>query len=291
MDTTNLDIKGRTFLITGGTSGVGKAVATGLAKLGAKIVIVSRSSESGQAALNAIAQASGNDKGEFLVADLSLQSSVRQASEEFKRKYDNLHVLANLAGAAYFEKQLTPEGIERTFAVNYLGHFLLTHQLLDMLKESGPSRVITVTGAPLFVKNPKINFDDLQVVKNFSSLRASGQSLHARTIFSFELAKRLKGTDVTSVVFYCGPVTSNLLNRPDQRVPWVLKLVDKYFASHSKDDCEIGVYLAASKEVEKVSGVFFNNKKQITPCNYDEAVGQKLWEASEELIGSTALAI
>ena len=111
------------FLITGGTSGVGRATALGLARLGAKIVIISRSSERGQDALHSIAEATGNDRGEVLVADLSLQSSIRNVSEEFKRKYDNLHVLANLGGVMYFEKQLTQEGIERMFAVNYLSHF------------------------------------------------------------------------------------------------------------------------------------------------------------------------
>ncbi|MEH2376728.1 SDR family NAD(P)-dependent oxidoreductase [Nostoc sp.] len=150
-----MDIKNRVFLITGGTSGVGKATALGLARIGAKVVIISRTTESGQAALSDIAEATGNDRAEFLVADFSLQSSIRKVSEEFKRKYDNLHVLANLAGALFFEKQLTQEGIDMTFAVNYLNHFLLTNQLLDILKESRPSRVITVTGAPRFSRIQK----------------------------------------------------------------------------------------------------------------------------------------
>jgi NAD(P)-dependent dehydrogenase (short-subunit alcohol dehydrogenase family) len=118
-----MDIKTRIFLITGGTSGVGKAVALGLARLGAKKVIINRSRESGQHALHALAEATGNERGEVLVADLSLQSSIRKVSEEFKRKYESVHVLANLAGAMYFEKQLTQEGIERMCAVNYLSHF------------------------------------------------------------------------------------------------------------------------------------------------------------------------
>jgi NAD(P)-dependent dehydrogenase (short-subunit alcohol dehydrogenase family) len=168
----------------------------GLARLGAKIVIISRSSERGQDALHSIAEATGNDRGEVLVADLSLQSSIRNVSEEFKRKYDNLHVLANLGGAIYLEKQLTQEGIERMFAVNYLGHFLLTNQLLDILKESRPSRVITVSGAPRFLKNAKINIEDIQLEKHFSGLRAAV----SRRIPMFHLKNRRTFTLFTSTL-------------------------------------------------------------------------------------------
>ena len=288
MDVTNMDLKDRVFLITGGTSGVGKAVALGLAKLDAKIVIISRSSESGQVALNSIAQASGNDKGEVLVADLSLQSSIRKVAEEFKRKYDNLHVLGNLAGAIYFEKQLTQEGIERTFAVNYLSHFLLTNQLLDILKESRPSRVITVAGAARFLKNPRINFEDIQAAKHFNALGATNGAMQARTIFSFELAKRLKGTGVTAVAF--NPmVKSNLLSKPAQNVPWYLRLITPAMNAMSNADCKVGVYLAAAREVEKVNGAFFNHKMQTVPFNYDENVGGKLWSISEELTGKSVV--
>jgi NAD(P)-dependent dehydrogenase (short-subunit alcohol dehydrogenase family) len=289
MIATNMDLKDRVFLITGGTSGVGKATANGLAKLGAKIVIVSRSAERGQDALNSIAQATGNDRGEYLVADLSLQSSVKALTEEVKRKYDNLHVLANLAGAIYFEKQLTSEGIERMFAINYLNQFFLTTQLLDMLKESRPARVITVLGNPRFLGNPKINFEDLQSTKKFSGMAALGQGMFARAFFALELARRLEGTGVTSVSFHPGNVKSNLL-KTTSNVPWLIKIVTPIFDALAKDTCDIGVYLAAAKEIEQVSAVFFDDKKKIVPIyeKYDEAVGRKLWRASEELTSISA---
>jgi NAD(P)-dependent dehydrogenase (short-subunit alcohol dehydrogenase family) len=289
MIATNMDLKDRVFLITGGTSGVGKATANGLAKLGAKIVIVSRSAERGQDALNSIAQATGNDRGEYLMADLSLQSSVKALTEEVKRKYDNLHVLANLAGAIYFEKQLTSEGIERMFAINYLNQFFLTTQLLDMLKESRPARVITVLGNPRFLGNPKINFEDLQSTKKFSGMAALGQGMFARAFFALELARRLEGTGVTSVSFHPGNVKSNLL-KTTSNVPWLIKIVTPIFDALAKDTCDIGVYLAAAKEIEQVSAVFFDDKKKIVPIyeKYDEAVGRKLWRASEELTSISA---
>lgn len=283
MNVTSMDIKNRVFLITGGTSGVGKAIALGLARIGAKVVIISRTTESGQNTLNYIAETTGNDRAEFLVADLSLQSSIKKVSEEFKRKYDNLHVLVNLAGALFFEKQLTTEGIDKAFAVNYLSHFLLTNQLLDILKESRPSRVITVGGNPAFLKNPKIDLKDIQLENHYSGLRATSQAMFARMFFTFELAKRLEGTGVTSVAFHPGLITSNLV----KNAPLWLKAIASLMQPWEKDNCEIGVYLAAAKEVEKANGVFFDDKKQMVPLNkkYDAVLGEKLWSISEGLTG------
>lgn len=214
-----MDEKNKVFLITGGTSGVGKAIAMGLARTGAKVVIISRTAESGQGAVKNIAAATGNERAEFLVADLTLQSSIRKVSEEFKRKYDNLHVLINVAGALFFDKQVTSEGIDKAFAVNYLSHFLLTNQFLDMLKENPPSRVMTVAGAPRFLKNPKIDFQDIQLEHHYSGMRATSQAMFARMYFTFELAKRLEGTGVTAVAFHPGLITSNLV----QNAPLVVK--------------------------------------------------------------------
>lgn len=278
-----MDVDNRVFLITGGTSGVGKAIAMGLARHGAKIVIVGRSLARGQRALREIAAATGNERGEFLTADLAQQASIRQASEEVKRRYDRLHVLVNAGGAMYWEKQLTPDGIERMFAVNYLGHFLLTHQLLDMLKESRPARVITLAGNPRFLRNPKLDMDDIQLTKQFGALRAAAQALFARTFFAFELAKRLEGTGVTSVAFHPGLIKSNLV----QHSPWYLRAMSGLANALAKEDCEIGVYLAAAKEAESATGVFFDDKRRILPLHetFEEAIGSKLWRLSEKLTG------
>lgn len=287
MNGTSMDIENRVFLITGGTSGVGKAIASGLAGLGAKIVIVGRSRERGQSALQEIAEATGNERGEFLAADLALQSSIRQASEEFKRRYDGLHVLVNAGGAIYWDRQLTQEGVERMFAVNYLGHFLLTHQLMDMLKGNRPARVITISGNPRFLRNPKLDLNDIQLEKRFSGLRAAAQALYARTFFSFELAKRLEGTGVTSVAFHPGLIKSNLV----QGSKWYIRAMTSLINASATANCEIGVYLAAAKEAEAANGVFFDDKKRILPFHetFDEEIGRKLWRLSEKLTGISAM--
>lgn len=263
---------------------MGKATALGLARIGAKVVIISRDAGRGQEALDFIAQATGNDRGEFLVADLSLQSSIKQVSQEFKRKYNHLHVLVNAAGAVFSQKQLTAEGRDQSFMVNYLGHFLLTNQLLDVLKQGQPARILTVAGNPSFLKNPQINLEDIELTTNYSGLRATSQAMVARTIFSVELAKQLKGTEVSSVAFHPGLIKSNLM----QNSSFLWKTIGTVMNSWAKEECEVAVFLATAKEVEAVSGVFFNDKMQEVPFRFDENVGNKLWNISEEMVKSSS---
>lgn len=275
------NITEKVFLVTGGTSGVGKATAISLAQKGAKIVIVSRDEISSQKALEDIARRTGNDKGDYLIADLSLQSSVKRVTEEFKQKYDNLHVLANCAGALFPEMQLTAEGFERNFAVNYLSHFWLTTNLLDILKESGPSRIITVTGNPLFLKNANINFDDLQYTNKFNGFMATGHAMFARLFFTFELASRLKGTNVTANTFNPGVMKSNLAANS----AWYFKMLAFLFKLTEKDTCDVSAYLSMSEEVEKISGKFFNKDRRIVPFDekFDPTIGERLWVMTEQL--------
>jgi len=285
MDQNRTDLKDKVFLITGGTSGVGKATAIGLAKRGAKIVIISRSIEQSHMVLEEIVQRTGNDRGEYLIADLSLQSSIRAVADEFKRKYDNLHFLANCVGAVFNEKQMTKEGIERSFAINYMSHFGLTTKLLDILKASGPSRIVTVTGNPAFLKNAKVNFEDIQSVQNFNGLRATARAMFARLFFTFELAKRLQRENVTANAFNPGVIKSNLTANS----PWYIRLLTVFYRPFQKDICDISTYLATSEEVDDISGGFFNHDRKIVPFQerFDPAVGEKLWAVSEQLIQNT----
>lgn len=274
------------FLVTGGTSGVGQAIATGLAAQGAKVVIVSRTAASGREGISHIAKATGNDRAEFLVADLSLLASIRSASAEFKRRFHNLHVLVNAAGALYFDHQLTTEGNELTFAVNYLGHFYLTALLLDMLKASAPSRVLTVGVRPAFLQKPALDLQDLQLSRSFSGLKATSQATNARHYFVFTLARRLAGTGVTSVAFYPGLVTSKLAKNS----PWWLKVVTGLMQPWAKPTCDIGVYLATAPAVATETGVFFDDKKNLVPVQtqFDPVIGDKLWQMTEALTGLPA---
>lgn len=268
-------LRNRVFLLTGGTSGVGQAIAIGLAALGAKVVIVSRTAESGQQGVRRIAAATGNDRAEFLVADLSLLSAIRQISAEFKHRFDSLHALVNTAGALFFEKQLTAEGLDKAFVVNYLSHFYLTNQLLDMLQASGPARVMTVAGAPRFLQKPALDLTDIQLAHNYSGLRATSQAMFARVYFALELARRLENGGVASVAFHPGLITSNLV----QTAPWWLKALMGLTKPWEKTTCDIGVYLATNPAVASANGAFFDDKRQVVPLRdkYDPALGEQLW--------------
>ena len=274
-------LREETFLISGGSSGVGKATAIGLAQKGAKIVVVNRDATASQRALEEIARRTGNDNGEYLIADLSLQSSVKKLAEEFKNKYNNLHVLANCVGAIFDKKQMTTEGIERTFAINYMSHYWLTTNLLDILQESGPSRIITVAGNPTFLKNAELNFEDLQCVKRFNGLTATSNAMFARLFFTFELAKRLQGTKVTANAFNPGVIKSNLTAKS----PWYLKLLALLYKPFEKDICDVTTWLSTSDEVENVSGKFFNHNRKMIPFHekVNPKVGETLWTLSEVL--------
>jgi NAD(P)-dependent dehydrogenase (short-subunit alcohol dehydrogenase family) len=273
--------KNQVFLVTGGTSGVGQAVATGLAQQGHKVVILSRTAASGQQGVRHLATATGNEQAEYLVADLSLQSDIRQVSAEVKRRYDNLHGLVNAAGALLFEQQLTTEGIDKSFALNYLGHFYLTTQLLELLQESSPARVLTVGGAPRFVRHPTLDLHDPQVEQHYSGFRALSQAMFARLYFTFALAKRLEGSGVTAVAFHPGLIGSRLV----QGAPWWLRALTGLLKPWEKNTCEGGVSLATASELADANGVFFDDKNRIIPIHqqYDPTLGEQLWQLSERL--------
>lgn len=271
----------KVFLITGGSSGVGKATAVAIAEQGAKVIIVSRSEARGQAALEEIARKTGNNAGELMVADLSLQSSVRALAAAFKQRYARLDGLLNLAGGIYFKQHRTQEGTDGSFTVNYLSHFLLTHELLDLLQASAPARVITVGGNPAFLKRPKLDFDILQGTGKYSGMKATTQAMFARVFFAFELARQLQGTGVTSVAFNPGVIKSNLT----AGAPFFLKLIALLYKPFEKEVCEVGGWLALDPSIEGTTGVFYNDKKELVPMpeRFDAAIGKELWTLSERL--------
>ena len=163
-------MKGKICLVTGSNSGIGKETALSLAKMGATVVMVVRNKERGEKAKKEIVKQSGNNSVDLMICDLSSMESIRQFAEEFKKKHKRLDVLTNNAGASFSKREVTPEGFERNFAVNYLGPFLLTHELLDLLKSSAPSRIINVSSG--LAKDGKVDLDDLQSEKNYPRTKA-----------------------------------------------------------------------------------------------------------------------
>lgn len=273
-------MKNKIVLITGGNSGIGKATATGIAKTGATVVIACRSRERGLKAVEEIKQASGNSNVELLIVDLASQRSVRNAVEEFKKRFNRLDVLINNAGVFLRKREETEDGVEKTFATNYLSHFLLTHLLLDTLKASAPSRIINVASKHSGIK---IDFDDLMTVNKYSFLKAVGPTKLAMIMFTRELAKQLEGTGVTVNALHPGLAKSNLLNDMNGFVKFAFNLV-----MTTPEKCaETSIYLATSPEVAGVSGKYFEKKREVKPGPNatNEENNERLWEVSMKMAG------
>ena len=287
-------IRGRICIITGSNSGIGKETAIALARMGAKIVMVVRDQERGEKARREIVKQTGNDSVDLMICDLSSMDSIRKFAEEFKKKYDRLDVLINNAGASFSKRELTSEGFERNFAVNYLGPFLLTHELLDLLKSSAPSRIINVSSG--LAKNGKIDLDDLQGEKNYtgtkfySPSRAPGYD-NAKLMlmmFTYELARRLKGFGVTVNVLTPGFTATNLGKGNGSLSSYIMFKMVRPMQQSAKKGAETSIYLASSDEVRDTTGKCFAKKKKevkTCPVSYDEELQKRLWDETEHMLG------
>src|SRR6184192_2773314 len=284
MPTVNSSMQGKICMVTGANSGIGKATALALAQMGATVVMVCRDRARGEEARSEITTKSRNNAVDLLQADLSSQQSIRQLVEHFKQRYTHLHVLINNAGAAFTGRRETVDGLEMTFAVNYLAPFLLTNLLLDVLKASAPARIVNVSSASH--KSGYIQMDDLQGEKHNRSMRAYPQSKLAIVLFTYELARRLQGTGVTANCLDPGFVATNFGQRDvGPAVRLLVKLIGSFGAS-PQEGAKTSIYLASSPEVEGVTGKYFVKSipKRSAPITYDETLQRQLWEESARLV-------
>jgi NAD(P)-dependent dehydrogenase (short-subunit alcohol dehydrogenase family) len=274
---------GKVVLITGGTSGIGKATATALAAMGARVVVTGRSEERGERAVEDIRHESGGETS-LMLADLAVQADVRRLAEEFQERYDRLDVLVNNAGLVQSERTETPDGIETQLAVNHLAPFLLTNLLLDLLKKSAPSRIITVSSDGH--RWGKMDLDDLQSKRRYRAFPVYGMTKLANIMFTHELAERLEGTGVTANTLHPGGVNTNFGNN-NRGIMAVLFRAFKPFMRTPEQGADTLIYLASSPEVEGMTGKYLADRKVKAPSDaaYDETMRKRLWEASEELTG------
>ncbi|HZF57600.1 MAG TPA: SDR family oxidoreductase [Rubrobacter sp.] len=269
-------------LITGATSGIGKATAMGLASMGASVVIVGRDRDRGEAVMADIKEKSANASVDLMLADLSSQEEIRRLAHEIREAYPRLDVLINNAGVIRSERITTADGIETTFAVNHLAYSLLTNLLLDVLKASAPSRIVNVASGEQ--RNGTIDFDDLQGEKGYKGAKAYSQSKLANVLFTHELARRLEGTGVTANCLHPGVVGTNLGSGVSGAFGFVVRALTPLMKSPEKG-AETSIYLASSPEVEGLSGGYFVKKAEArsSDASYDERIARRLWEASAEL--------
>jgi NAD(P)-dependent dehydrogenase (short-subunit alcohol dehydrogenase family) len=279
-------MQGKVCLITGATSGIGLESARALARAGATVVLSGRDKGRGEAALAEVRRTVPDAKLDLLLADLTSLASVRQLARDFQARYPRLDVLLNNAGLVLDRRKVTPDGFEATFATNHLAHFLLTNLLLDLLKASGPSRVVNVSSEGHRLGS--LDFlDDLQAERGgYSGIKVYGNSKLANILFSRGLSKRLQGTKVTVNSLHPGVVRTGFGLNSEGIFKLLVKLTAPFMLS-AEGGARTSVYLASSPEVEGVSAKYFIKSKvarESKAAQSDEGA-ETLWRKSAELTG------
>jgi NAD(P)-dependent dehydrogenase (short-subunit alcohol dehydrogenase family) len=275
-------MKGKICLITGANTGIGRATAEGLARMGATVVLLCRSHERGEEARVDIATRTGNPAVELLVADLSSTRDVRRAAAEFSMRHAQLDVLINNAGVFLPSREVTDEGVEKTLATNYVGHFLLTHLLLPALRAAAPSRVINVASRV----GGAFDFKDPTLTRRYSTNKAVSQSKRAQIMFTQDLAESLGGSGITVNAIHPGIVKTALLDD----MPWLMRKVFHLLSISAETSARGVIHLASGSDVVSTSGKFFAGQKElrIPPALQDRAARAQLWTLSERLSGMSA---
>ena len=277
---------GKVFVVTGTTSGIGKALASELAKTGEIVVLVARDADRGKATVQEILSATQTSSLDLQLCDLSVLSSVRNLAEILKSKYEKIDVLVNNASVYKRNRVVTVDGFEEMFAANHLGPFLLTNLLLEPLqaaaRTTGSARILNIT-APSTVD---LNFDDLHGERRFDSLTTFGATKMANLLFTFELARRLQNTGITVNAIHPGLARSGIM----REAPFLMRLLTRLASSPPEKVSGAIVQVAVAPEFQKTTGKFLRSGKEIEAAQYahDRSAQQRLWEISEQLTGLAA---
>jgi retinol dehydrogenase-14 len=277
-------MRGKTVLITGGTSGIGMATAVGLASMGARLGITGHDQDRADLAAAAIARASGSTAVDVFVADMSSQAEVRRLADEVLSAYPRLDVLLNNVGGYWDTRHITVDGLEHTFALNHLAPFLLTNLLLDRLTQSAPARVVTVASGAHTMG--RIDFDDLQGERSYSGSRAYNQSKLANVLFTYELARQLEGSTVTANALHPGVVRTSFGAADPGVVQRLLVPFMRPFMKSPAQGAATSIHLASAPGLDRVTGQYFaaGKPKRSSKASYDTAVAARLWQVSADLV-------
>jgi retinol dehydrogenase 14 len=278
---------GKTVLITGATSGIGLATARSLAAAGADLILLCRDLQRGTTVRDELAKTALNTP-DLVIADLSSQHQIRDAAKDLHARYDHLDVLINNAGAVFAKREMSPDGIEMTFAVNHLAPFLLTNLLREMLAAAPQGRVVTVSSE---AHARRLDFDNLQSETHHQFLKAYAASKTANILFTYELARRLGGTQVTANVVSPGPSRTGFgdnLTGAAAALPKVMKTMP--FFHSAENGSRVVVYAAAEPSLSAASGQFFmkNKPRKSKPITHSTETAERLWRVSEQLTGITS---
>ena len=280
-------MKGRLCAITGASSGLGYETALALAREGATVALLCRSTERGEQARAAIAATTGNEDVHVVHCDHANLDTVRAAAARLLERFDALHVLVNNAGLMLNQRRITVDGLEETFQVNHLGAFLLTDLLRSRLIASAPARVVTVSSVAH--RAGVMDFGDLQSLRLYDGWTVYARSKLANVLFTYELARRLQGTGVTANTLHPGIVRSGfghnngLVMRGFMTVTQLPPL-----AVSARRGARTQVWLACAPAVQDVSGRYFVRRRarRSSPISYDRDAQRRLWDASESLLAA-----
>lgn len=273
---------GKTVLVTGANSGVGLITARELAAMGASVVMVCRDPDRGARARDEVSLAAIGAAPELLLADMSSQSSVRALAQKLHQRFEKIDVLMNNAGAIFARRELTEDGIEKTFATNHLGPFLLTNLVLDLARASSAGRIVNIVSE---LYPSQLDFDNLQGEKSYGFLSAYTRSKLENIIFTFDLARRLQDTGVTVNCVSPGPSRTRFGDNMTG-LPSLFPLLAKRLFPSAERGARTMIYLASSPDVAGVSGRFFMRQrvKETKPVTHDRDVAARLWRVSEDLV-------
>jgi retinol dehydrogenase 14 len=276
---------GKTVLVTGGTGGIGRATALGLAAMGARVGIAGRDLGRTQRAAAEIASEAGGGTVDAFAAELSSQAEVRRLADEVLETYPRLDVLVNNVGGFWSHRHVTADGLERTFALNHLAPFLLTNLLLARLISSAPARIVTVSSGAQSMG--RIDFEDLMGERRYSGQTAYNQSKLANVMFTYELARRLAGTGVSATALHPGMTNTSFSAEDPSRAFAPLVAVMRPFMRSPRKGAETPVYLASSAHADGLTGQYFANRepKKSNKASYDTALTARLWQVSAGLVG------
>ncbi|XP_073693218.1 retinol dehydrogenase 11-like [Garra rufa] len=281
-------LDGKTVLITGANTGIGKETAVDMAKRGARVILACRDMGRANRAADEITKRSGNGNVVVKMLDLASLQSVRALAKDVHQTEGRLDILINNAGIMMCPPWKTEDGFEMQFGVNHLGHFLLTNLLLDLLKKSTPSRVVTVSS--LAHETGKIHFDDINLEKNYETLVSYKQSKLANVLFSRELAARLKGTGVTTYALHPGVIRTELGRHFFPSMPlWkkILAIPFFFFLKTPWQGAQTTIYCAVDESLQNASGLYYSDceLKEAAPRGRDDAAARRLWDLSASMVG------
>lgn len=277
------DLNGKTVLVTGASSGIGLEACVKLAAMGADLVMVARDRSRGEAAVAAVKERAAARRPSLMLCDFASQRSIRALAAEFRASRSRLHVLVNDAGSVSADREVTEDGIERTFAVNHLGYFLLTNLLLDLLEKSAPARIVNV--ASIGHRAGTLDFDDLGFEKGYFILKAYNRSKLGNVLFTRELSRRLQRTGVTVNCLHPGAVATNIWSHAAWWARPFLSLAKLFMVTPGQGGDAI-VFLATSPELEGKTGGYYESNRLVRPSRLaqDDALATRLWDVSAKLV-------